>query len=262
MFEIFFMLILIAELFFSHKATKGWVSKSDPLYKFKKFVNKMTNMKHDFSKLPRIVIKNIDIADWTFQEVHTELDLLIDEMGKLGNNEWEKLTQDVIIDYRIHIPPNYSQPLKRNVDNVNDNYDWYNELVNKPEKEALNIANSSGDELEESQEDSDHMMEIQLNNDGNDNKENNNNNNNNSPDTEDVKSSPDQSFIESEITPADSSLPSTRFDTYIGLWCEWSTQKFFLKDKILKQLKEIGNSKLKKLKWYVSIFQKKRTVPT
>ena len=195
-------------------------------------------MRKDFNKLPRLIIKHIDVADCTFQDVHNELDHLIEDMVKLGNNDWKKLSQDVIVDYRIHIPKNYSAPLKRDVDNVNENREWYDDLVADTDQRAQALGNNGDSEVE------DHDMDDSVSNNNNTTDANNNNdnkedNNKNDNDTDIA------AFVESAVTPADTSLPTTRFDTYIGLWSEWNPYKFMNKHRVLQKMKTFHQRKRK-----------------
>ena len=51
-----------------------------------------------------IIIKNEDITEWSYNDVHEELERLIHEFELIGNNHWAHLNQELLVDYKIHTP--------------------------------------------------------------------------------------------------------------------------------------------------------------
>ena len=155
------------------RATESWYDKKDKHYQIKKLFNQIAvNVHNNKNNLPRIIIKNIDITEWSYHNVHEELEKLINDFNDAGNDHWKQLTSEVLIDYKIHTPKR-----DNNDNNENNNIEEYEvkqELKQDWFKELLEKANSAN-KKQQPEKKNESKIEIEL--DNNESGSNNNNNN-------------------------------------------------------------------------------------
>ena len=62
----------------------------------------------------------MDAVNRSYSDVYPVLDEFVNEIKKLGNNQWSEIQPDDIIDYRIHIPYNVipKDLLESQIDNM------------------------------------------------------------------------------------------------------------------------------------------------
>ena len=124
------------------RATNSWYDKNDKFFKFKKLINGMASCKEiNTSELPKIIFKNIDAVNWSYNDIYIALEEFIGEMTKLGNKKWGKLKSSDIIDYRVHIPYNVipqellEQQIEKKEESEQKKQNGKSEIENKNENE-------------------------------------------------------------------------------------------------------------------------------
>ena len=241
------------------RATESWYDKSDKYYQIKKLLNNIsTNINNNKNNMPRIIIKNVDITEWSYNDIHEELEQLIHEFELIGNNHWAHLNQELLVDYKIHTPK------KDNNDN--------NDINNKQEQTEINqrlkdnwfqelMAQTKSELATHKQEQTaSTTMEIEVK--SNDNTDNNNNNNHNSDDNKEdrilIGTVNGKAFYKKQhkewnseiIGKAREAHPTTQFnnntriDGQMELYCKWNPKQVVILDDIHNQIKTFDKNSL------------------